>query len=352
MEKKKKFRIWTVVTIVFVGMIAVLLSNRARMTAKARSKIMTSVPVSVVTVQKQKLVDRISVVGTITANNDVTVLSETQGRIVQVFVKVGDYVQAGSPLVQVDDEMKKANFAAAEVNYEKAKKDRERFDALHESGTASATQLESARLAYKSAEAQYVIAKKQLQDTRISSPIAGIVSSRPVNVGAKVSENTLIANVVDIATLKVRANLAERDVFKIKVNDKVDVTTDVYPGVHFAGTIETISAKADENHTYAVEIKLPNSRKNPLKAGMFGRATVESTGQNESLTIPRRALVGSAKNPQVFTVEVGIAVLRQVVLGGEFGDNLQIISGLTGSERVVISGQNNLKDSTSVRIEE
>ena len=160
MEKIKKARIWIITAVVFAGIVALLLSNRARMAAKATTEIITSVPVSVVSVEKQKLIDRISVVGTIAANNDVSVISETQGRVTRVFVEVGDLVKAGAPLVQVDDELKRANLAAAEVNYEKAKKDFERFEVLQKQGTVSDTQMESARLAFKAAEAQYIIAKR------------------------------------------------------------------------------------------------------------------------------------------------------------------------------------------------
>lgn len=352
MEKSKKLRIGVIALLVTAGTVALLISNRARMAAKATTDIVTTIPVSVAPVEKQKLTDRISVVGTIAANNDVSIVSETQGRVTRVFVEVGDYVKAGATLVQIDDEMKRASLAAADVNYEKAKKDLERFDVLHKQGTASDTQTESARLAAKAAEAQYIIAKKQYDDTRITSPISGIVTSRPVNVGTNVNNGTQVANVVDIAKLKVKVNLAERDAFKVKVGDDVTVTTDVYPGVEFAGKVETISSKADESHTYAVEVGLPNSKDHPLKAGMFGRVLIVSPNQNESLVIPRQALLGSAKDAQVFTVEGSVARLHSIILGAEFGDKLEVLSGLKQGDRIVVSGQNNLKDSTSVRIEE
>jgi len=352
MEKARKLRLWVIVFAVTAGTVALLISNRAHMAAKATTEIITSVPVTVTPVEKQKLTDRISVVGTIAANNDVWVVSETQGRVTRVFVEVGDYVKAGGTLVQIDDELKRAALAAAEVNYEKTQKDLERFEVLHKQGTASDTQTESIRLAYKAAEAQYIVARRQYNDTRITSPIAGIITARPVNVGTNVNNGTQVANVVDIAKLKVKVNLAERDAFKIRTGDSVRVTTDVYPGTEFDGKVETISSKADESHTYAVEVGLPNSNDHPLKAGMFGRVLIVARTQDESLVIPRQSLIGSAKDAQVFAVEGSVARLRPIVLGGEFGDKLEVLSGLKEGEKIVVSGQNNLKDSVSVRVGE
>lgn len=179
-----------------------------------------AVSVSVVTVGKTTLSRTLSLIGTITANNDVAIVSETSGRVVAIGAKVGDYKPAGSVIAQVDDELKLANFKSAEVAYEKAKKDLERYEALLKEGGISDAQVESARLNFKSAEAQYIVARRQLQDTRITTPISGIVTERRVDIGSVVSNGMVVANAVDIAKLKVKVNVAEKDVFKLKVGKK------------------------------------------------------------------------------------------------------------------------------------
>jgi RND family efflux transporter MFP subunit len=308
------------------------------------------VPVNVATVTRQPLQETLSLVGTINANNDVNVVSETQGRITAVRVKIGDYVSAGAVLVRVDDELRQANLAAAEVNYEKAKKDFERYQSLLKKNTITQAQLDGARLAYKSAESQYTVARRQVNDTRITSPISGYVTARPVDVGAMVQPGTSVANVVDISTLKVRLNVAEKDVFKLTQGDRVDVTTEVYSGVTFEGKISSISAKGDEAHTYPVEVAIPNSKQHPLKAGMFARIAFTSVAAIDVMTIPREALVGSIKDPRVFVLEGGVARLRTIVVGGVAGGSLGVTQGLADGERVVVNGQNNLRDSTTVAV--
>jgi RND family efflux transporter MFP subunit len=309
--------------------------------------------VSIEQAVKKNLSETLSIVGVINANNDVNIISETSGKVTQVFAKVGDYKSAGSVIVQVDDELKKAALMSAEANYEKAKKDYERFQELYKQKSATDAQLDQAKLGAAMAEAQYIVAKRQYEDTKIKTPISGVVTSRNVDVGSMVMgapQATLVANIVDISRLKVKLNVSESDVFKLKVGDQVSVTTDVYPGVTFKGRIETISSKADEAHTYPVEVSVLNERTNPLKAGMFAKVTFSSIENREAVVIPREALVGSIKNPQVYVVENGTAKLRNLVVGEEADTKIQVLQGLMEGETIVVNGQNNLVDGVTVEI--
>lgn len=346
----KRLKLITGVLVVLALTVLVLLNNRSKMQARSKTDVARFLPVTVGEVTTEKLSETVSLVGTIMANNDVAIVSETQGKVVKVLADIGDYVQAGATIVQVDDEVKRANYTTAEVNYEKSKKDLERFESLAKDNSVSDTQLEGARLAFKSAEAQYIVARRQFNDTKIKTPISGVVSARPVDLGTMIQNNMTVANVVDISTLKVKLSVSEQDAFRIQVGEKVEVATDVYPGVTFEGKVSTISSKADDAHTYPVEVVLKNSPKHPLKAGMFGRASFVSVQDHAAVTIPRQALVGSTKKPQVYVVENGIARLRDIVVGSQVGTNLEVLSGIKPAETIVLSGQNNLKDSVAVSV--
>ena len=318
----------------------------------ATAAIATSYSVSVIRAEKQNVADSFSQVGTIVAYNDVAVVSETSGRVVKVDAEVGDYKPAGSVLVEVDSELKEAAYKAADVTYEKAKKDLERYEALYKEGSISDSQIEQARWNYQSAESQYIVARRQLNDTKITTPISGIVTARYVNIGSMVMgapQATVIANVVDISRLKVKVNVAEKDVIRLKVGEKVDVTTDVFPGEVFTGSVFSISAKGDEGHTYPVEVVLKNS-KQELKAGMFGRVMFTPTIVGGVIVIPRECIVGSVKNATLYVVQNNVAKLHSVVTGKEIGTNIEILNGVEEGEQVVVNGQNNLSDNAPVII--
>lgn len=314
------------------------------------SAMATDIPVSVTSAKKQKLESSLLLVGNTNARADVNVISETQGTATAVFVKVGMQVKAGTVLVQVDDEIPRSTKAAAEISYQKAQRDFQRAEDLYQENSLSLSQLDASRLALKAAENQLDIARRQLENTRIKSPIAGTVNARYVDPGTMVQPGKAVANIVDISTLKVRVNISEREAFQLKTGDRVEITTDVYPGISFEGTIDNIASKADEAHTYPVEIAVPNSAKHPLKAGMFARIAFKSIAPTEALTIPRVSLIGSIRDAQVFVVRGNVARLRQIVIGKQSADFLEVASGLAEGDTVVMSGQNNLVDQTKVQI--
>lgn len=355
-NEKKSGGLWTKIKIIIVAIIivggvgAILMHNKAKLQAKSNEEIINSYPVSVTKAETKIVSNTLELVGTITGDNDVAVVAEASGRVIGVYAKIGDYVSKGSMIIQLDGELKNAAFKTAEVNYEKVKKDFERYEALYNEKSIPVSRLEAARLELQAAESQLIVARREYNNTKITAPISGVVTARSVDVGNYVSNGSVTANIVDISKLKVKLNVAEKDAFKLKSGDAVEITTDVYPGVVFNGKIATISDKGDEAHTYPVEVTLVNSKQNPLKAGMFGRVKFISLKSSESIVIPREALVGSVKDAKVFVVENGIARERKVVIGSVYDNMIQVMSGLNNGEVIVVNGQNNLKDNFNVDV--
>jgi RND family efflux transporter MFP subunit len=337
--------------VVVAGMFGLMFRNKAQNQAKAKSvEIMTVVPVSVETVKKEKMDEKLSIIGTVNANAEVNFMSEVQGRVVSINFDAGQNVGKGQELVRIDDELKKAQLSSAQANYEKAKKDLDRYTQLLNEKTVNEVQFEQAKLAYATSESQFIMAKRQLSDTKVKSPINGVITTRNVEVGSFLNPGTPIAYIVDVSSLRIKLNVPEHDVFMLRVGDDVDITTDVYPNTTFKGRIKNISPKADEAHTYPVEVSLANSQATPLKAGMFARCYFNTVKRGETIVIPRAALVGSARTPQVYVIENEVAKLRSITLGEGAGDRLEVLSGLNEGDTIVTNGQINLQDNAQVKI--
>jgi RND family efflux transporter MFP subunit len=345
---KPKHLILIVGAVVIV--VAFLLMRGTATKPASTSTISSDIPVSVVVVQRQKLSSNVSLAGTINASNDVNVVSETQGSVRQVRVKVGDIVKTGAVLVEIEDDIPRSNLTTAEISYQKAKRDFERSETLFQENSISIAQLDAGRLAMQAAENQLEIARRQLANTKVKAPIAGTVNTRFVDIGTMVQVGMPVANIVDITTLKVRVNVSEREAFQLKPGDPVDIITDVYPGQKFQARVDNIASKSDEAHTYPVEIKLYNNPKSPLKAGMFCRITFTSIAATEAIAIPRVTLVGSVKDAAVFVVRNGVASFQRIVVGKQTNEYLEVLSGLSEGDTVVTSGQNNLVDNARVLI--
>jgi RND family efflux transporter MFP subunit len=346
----KNLKYIAIAVVAFVAIIAILMHNKSQIKAAENIEKIDAYPVNVDTVSSKHLTDHLNLVGTIQANNDVPIVSEAQGKVVKVLAQVGDFKKSGSTLIQLEGEVEFAAFKTAEVNYHKAQKDYERYQALYVEKSVTDSQLETAKLALQTAESQYVNSKKAYEDTKIVTPISGIVTLRNVDLGDYIQKNNTIAEVVDIATLKALINVSEQDVFNLKVSDKVQITTDVYPGVTFEGRIKTIGSKGDAAHTYPVEVALSNSKEHPLKAGMFAHLVFSPVSNSKSLIIPRDALLGSVKDAQVYVIDGGIAKLRTLVIGNSSNNSLEVLSGLQEGDIIVINGQNNLKENYKVKI--
>ena len=344
--------------IVFIVVIAALLGgalmllqqNKARSEAKqnlARSK---PFAVAVAQATQKHVGGTLSLVGTVTPNREVAVASETAGRVVAVSLTQGTYKGAGSTLVAVDDELKRIAVQMAEVTLEKARKDLERFTMAQTENALPDQQLDLARFQVKQAEAQLATARRQLRDTRIVAPFGGVIVSKNVEVGSMVQPGMVVANLVDVSVLKIRLSVSENDVFSMNVGQRVEIESDVHPGVSYVGTIHTIGAKADEAHTYPVEILVNNNPSSPLRAGMFARVKFTSIAKRATTVIPRTALVGSVRQPKVYVVRNGIAYSRDIVVGEELGTDIEVVRGLMPGDELVISGQNNLRDSMTVEV--
>lgn len=354
-SKMKKLLFGLGILIVIIGVVAILLNNKAKLKAKvAENDIRTEFPVKSILTKKGKLDETLNLVGTTNPNAEVNLLSETVGRVLKVNFNVGDYVSAGKVLAEVDNELKKAALLSAEANIEKAKKDLDRYESLYKEKSANESQLDQAKLTYKLCESQLIIAKKQLSDTKITSPISGIITARNIEVGTVLSVNTSIAGIVDISTLKIKLNVAEKDVFKMKVGEAINAFSDIYPDKTFTGIIKNINAKGDEAHTYPIEIQINNTNDFPLKAGMFLKVNFKSIKSVEGIIIPRIAIIGSIKNPQVYVVidQDGkkIAKLKDISIGNSLGDDVEVINGLNEGETVIVNGQINLKDNSQVSL--
>jgi RND family efflux transporter MFP subunit len=343
------------VTLVIVAIMGVfgfiLFKNKKEIDAKAAVKVdHKEVTVTVAKATPANLSEDLEMIGTFEPLKSMTLNSEIQGKVIKVGVEEGSFVQAGSLIAQTDNELIRAELMAAEASFQQAQRDVTRFETLRKGNATTDTKVEEAHLALKNAEARLLTVKKQLRNTTITAPIAGTITKRHFEQGSVILPGTQLVEIVDISRLKLRINVPEKDIFKYKKGEQVPLTTDVYPGEQLKGTVSLVGVQADQAHNYPVEVQVPNTADHPLKAGMYGRALTTNSVKKSVLTIPRVALVGSVKNPQVFVVQGNQATLRDIQVGAASDKLLEVLSGLKEGEEVVISGQVNLENQSTVKV--
>jgi HlyD family secretion protein len=217
---------------------------------------------------------------------------------------------------------------------------------------------EGARLEVRAAslgklkEMEAVLAQEQirLQNTQIVAPFSGEIVRRNVDNGSLLSPSTPVVTLVHLETLKVVANVLEKDISLVKIGMKVKILTEAYPDKPFEGTIVRINKALDlATRTLQTEINVPNPGR-LLKPGMFARIEVALKEKPGALVVPRTSVLGEEGKQFVFTVEGNQAFRKPVVTGIEQEGLIEIVEGVKEGDKIVVRGQESLRDRSTIRI--
>ena len=343
-----------IVSLIAIGLVVLtifkLLSNKEKVAAKIYiHDVNASVLVETTKPQFHTFDSQFSYLGTFEPNKQATVSSEGQGKVLSINFEEGDAIKKGSVIAKLDDEMLRLQLQTVEVNLDGQRKDEERYRILAQQNAAPDIQLEKIELAIRGLEIQKSQILKQIKGCTILSPFSGVVTKKMIDLGSVIGIGTPVLEVTDISILKLAVNIPERDINKFKIGQKVEVNTDVLTDQTLQGTLKIISVQADKTHNVKVQIEVIN-KSNELRSGMFGTAVLANSSSHNALAIPRKTLVGSTKNPQLYVVKNGKALLTSFNAGTSDGNFMEIISGITENDNVVIKGQVNLKNNSNVKL--
>ncbi|WP_210465816.1 MULTISPECIES: efflux RND transporter periplasmic adaptor subunit [Rufibacter] len=344
--------IYILVVVVLIGAVAYTLNkNKKEMTEKAAVAEIKSeaIPVTLTEVQSAKLDKSFTAQGNFRPVQSLTLYSETAGQIQRVLKRKGDKVRAGELLVQVEDNTMSANLATAQANYQKAQKDLERMKNLAAGDAITKRQLEEAQINVASTRAQLVAARQNQGNTRVTAPISGEINEMYIEVGSFLTPgNTKMYDIVNVDRLKLNVKVSEAEVLLISRGQKVKVTANAGGAQEYEGTVTAIGAAADPTLKFDVEVEVKNAANNNLRAGMYGTAFFQVADQRDALLLARESIVGSIQDPSVYVVKDNKAYLRKVKVGVVTQDQVEILDGIQPGEKVVQSGQINLREGIQV----
>ncbi|MCB0518651.1 MAG: efflux RND transporter periplasmic adaptor subunit [Lewinellaceae bacterium] len=330
-----------------------LSKNKAKMQAEAEltSQRNTTIPVVTATVAKATLEGKFNVVGNFAPYQQVSLMSETAGKITQLKFDNGSAVQAGTTVASIDNDLLKIQLETTKTNLAKAENDYNRLKKLLGEGGITQQQLDDAKLGIDNLNQQIKSIEKQISMTYVKAPISGIVSNKMVENGSLVSPSMKLADITNISRLKMQVYLTEEQVVTVKKGQKLTMKADLFPNRDFSGTVTFIDVNASNSRRYLVEIEI-NNPNGELKAGMTGTVYFEGGASREVLAIPRESIVGSLQDAKVYVVKDNKAILKHIETGAIFGEKVQVRSGLDEGETIVVSGQINLEDGKDIKIAE
>lgn len=349
---KKKIIQITVVVLIAGSIGVVLANNKAKIDLAAQPvKDNAVIPVKVTTVNVDSFNTAFTLNGTTSPVKEVKIASEVQGKLVGLYIKNGDAVHKGQVIAQLDAAVLHAQLGSIESSLAKAMLDINRYTKLIEMGGATTMQLESVKLQYASLLAQKKEILQQIAHMQIVSPFTGKIENVTVETGSFVSFGTVLAQLIDNASLKINVYLSEQEAVKVKTKQAVVVNSVVFSAPQTA-FINMISDKADAAGKFLTEINLPNNGKEKIKAGILTDITF-STGIGETgLSVPVSALLAGTKQATVYVVVNNKVQQRVVKTGLITPTRIQVLEGLQAGDQIVTSGQLNLENGKTVKAEQ
>ncbi|MDR6734752.1 MULTISPECIES: efflux RND transporter periplasmic adaptor subunit [unclassified Sphingobacterium] len=287
--------------------------------------------------------------GTFSPKQEVTVSAQTAGRVVRVLVDEGSRVSAGQTLAIIEGDKLNVNVANAQAAFTNAQADLQRFESAYSTGGVTKQQLDQVKLQFENAKNNLKASKLNAGDVTIKTSVSGIVNARKIEPGTYLNIGAPAFDIVNVATLKLRVNVDEKNVATLKIGQSVDVSASVYADQRFTGKITFIAPKSDGSLNFPVEIEV-NNASNKLRAGMYGTAIFGEGVATNTLIVPRNAFVGSVSDNKIFVLKNGKAIETTVKSGRNFGDYIEILGGLQDGDQVIVSGQINLFDQSPVEI--
>ena len=309
------------------------------------------VPVEISKVKRGDIQDMLQFNATLETENTVKIFSRLEGTIVNKPLEEGTFVSKGQVLTELDGREQRLAKEKALINYDKQKNEFARMEALHKKELISVEEYDKAKLTLGQMRVEFESAKLNYDYTRIKSPISGVVSKRLVNMGDRVSPGMEIYEVVNLKEKIAKIYVPENYLLMIRNGITAKFIADVHADKVFTGYVKRISPVVDPTSgTFKVTVAVKDNE-NFLKPGMFVNVQLVTDTHENTLYIPKTALVFNSDKAFFYTVEKdSIAIKHELKKGFEDNARVEILNPVDAGSHIIIVGQSGLKDSAQVKI--
>jgi RND family efflux transporter MFP subunit len=362
-------RTWILGTLAVLSLFLVLFySCRTQKKEEVKDITFGATPVKIFKVLKQRISEKLSYTGTLEAWQRVVITPDVGGKIAHIYVNEGDRVNKGQILAEMDTEafelqvkQAEAAQAVAQARFNDAKVNLERMDRLIKEKAVSEQQYEQVKLNFdaaaaqlRQAEAAVNLARHSLNVSIMKAPFSGIIASKNAEVGDVInpmmgsfSATSGVLTLVDFSRIKIRVDISSTDILKVRKGQTAILRVPSLPGREFRGTVNVVNLAADAStKKFGVEVAAANPEL-VLRPGTFGQVVLEVSSRENALVVPQKAIL-EAK--YIFLALDGKAARREVSLGLQNTTLVEVLSGLTEGDPVIVEGNFGLEDGAPVEI--
>lgn len=306
--------------------------------------------VTVERVSRGRLYDVVEALGTALANESVTMTAKVTDTVRRVNFEDGDFVEAGTVLVELTNQEEEAALAEARANLDDAESQLRRLEDLSARGLTAASELDVARSRAAAVQARLNSVVARLRDRLIQAPFSGVLGFRQVSPGTMLSPNTPITSIDDISIIKLDFTVPETFIGAMAEGAKVVAKSVSFPGREFDGTVRTVGSRVDPvTRAITVRAHIENEDR-ALRPGML--LTVEVvTGEREALVVPEGAVFQVQNRAYVYLADGDVARQREIEIGGRRFGVVEVLGGLEEGDLIVVEGIVKLREGARMRFE-
>ena len=330
--------------------------------------------VTLETVKSVPVPETLEVVGAVRARTSAVVSARVPGTISVLRVREGDRVKKGQILVQLEAQENAATAAAAaaaideahrglegararkrlsDATFERYQKlftdqavTRQEFDVRQTEKELADQEVARAESRVKQAQQGSRAAATMADYTRIVAPISGVITARQADLGATVFPAQPLMTIEDEGTYQLELAVPESAMSRVRPGTLVQVTMDTLSSSFATRIAEIVPATDAASHTFIAKVSLGQKG---IKSGMFGRGAIDLGTRAAGILLPAKAVVERGALTSVWVVgKDNIARMRLVKVGKAVGERVEILSGLTDGERVVVDGGERISEGARI----
>ncbi len=308
-----------------------------------------AVPVETKTVVRRDISSYIETNGTLEAENEVDIIARVTAPIVDLRAEEGMAVRKGQVVARLEEDELRSRLEIAQVALQEAELSFKRAQQLNEQQLISVEEYEQARNRFETARAQLEGDQIQIGYTVVRAPFDGLIVARYVDFAQQVTANTPLFRISDFDPLLCPIRVPERELALLELGQEAYVMVEAWGDERFPARVLRISPVVDAA-TGTIKVTLEVSSRGQLRPGMFARVHLKTDSRPGALVIPKAALSLESIGDTVYVAVDGVAQRREVTLGFQEGDSVEILAGLEDEEEVVVVGQDGLSDGTPIQV--
>ncbi len=326
----------------------------------------TPIPVKISTIKRVQDRETITVSGTVASPDaPANVSFLVSGKVILVGPREGEHVKKGELLARIDPtdyafiaQAATAQLEQARIMYERSGDEYLRMKMLYDSKSLAPNDFQKFKAAYESSQqqldqavAQTKIVQKRFSDATLYSPVNGFISKRSIEPGEMATPGRPVFEIVELDQVEISVGVPEADVHIVKIGQSAEIKVPALPGESFKGTVRVINVSADPStRTYMTRIAVANP-KHILRVGMVALANIRGDRILNITTLPGEAVVRDQQGATevfVYYPDQSRVYAKRVEVGTVHGKEVEIKSGLSGNESIVVAGQGRLRDGVIV----